>query len=95
MTDIKLVEEFFKVIKETQNLMHDHIFLTIKRMLEMSRSYPEKLVTALRIIEREEVLDEEWNRKKKRQAEDFSQKIVLKIGATCARAPSSKIKYTA
>ena len=90
MTDIKLVEEFFKVIKETQNLMHDHIFLTIKRMLEMSRSYPEKLVTALRIIEREEVLDEEWNRKKKRQAEDFSQKIVLKIGATSARAPSSK-----
>jgi len=71
VTDIKLVEEFFKVIKEIQNLMHDHIFLTIKRMLEMSRSFPEKLVTALRIIEREEVLDEEWNRKKEEQSGGF------------------------
>lgn len=64
VSDIKLVEEFFKVIKEIQTIMHDHIFLTIKRMLEMSKSYPEKLVSALRIIEREEILDDEWNRKR-------------------------------
>lgn len=44
----------FQKVKEMQNLMHNHIFVTIKRMLEVSKSYPEQLVTALRIIEREE-----------------------------------------
>jgi capsular polysaccharide biosynthesis protein len=52
--DIKLVEEFFKQVREIQNLLHNHIFVTIKRMLEVSKTCPEQLVSALRIIEREE-----------------------------------------
>jgi hypothetical protein len=51
----KLVEQFFKPVKEIQSLLHNHIFVTIKRMLEVSKMYPEQLVTALRIIEREEM----------------------------------------
>lgn len=62
--DIKLVEEFFKKIKEIQHILEKNIFVTIKRMLEVSKSYPEQLVTALRIIEREEALDEYWMKKK-------------------------------
>lgn len=53
--DIKLVEEFFKRFRELTKTLHNHIFVTIKRMLEVSKSYPEQLVSALRIIEREEV----------------------------------------
>lgn len=53
--DIKLVEEFFKKFRELTKTVHNHIFVTIKRMLEVSKSYPEQLVSALRIIEREEV----------------------------------------
>jgi hypothetical protein len=52
--DIKLVEEFFKQVREIQNILHNHIFLTLKRMLEVAKSCPEQLVNALRIIEREE-----------------------------------------
>ena len=63
-SDKKLVEDFFKEIKEIQTALKNYIFLTIKRMIEVSKSYPEKLVTALRIIEREELLDEEWQKKK-------------------------------
>jgi hypothetical protein len=45
--------------------MRNQIFkFTIQRMLEVSKSYPEQLVTALRIIEREELLDEHWEKKK-------------------------------
>lgn len=64
IADIKLVDDFFKQVKEIQSLLKNHIFVTIKRMLEVSKSYPEQLVTALRIIEREEILDEHWNKKK-------------------------------
>lgn len=53
--DIKLVEDFFKKLRELTKALHNHIFVTIKRMLEVSKSYPEQLVSALRIIEREEV----------------------------------------
>lgn len=53
--DIKLVEDFFKKLKELTKAIHNHIFVTIKRMLEVSKSFPEQLVSALRIIEREEV----------------------------------------
>jgi hypothetical protein len=52
---LKLVEDFFKEVREIQNLLHNYIFMTIKRMLEVSKSYPEQLVSALRIIEREEM----------------------------------------
>jgi capsular polysaccharide biosynthesis protein len=52
--DIKLVEEFFKQVREIQNTLHNHIFVTLKRMLEVSKTYPEQLVNALRIVEREE-----------------------------------------
>jgi exocyst complex component 3 len=62
--DIKLVDDFFKQVKEIQLALHNHIFMTIKRMLEVSKSYPEQLVSALRIIEREEILDDYWQKKK-------------------------------
>ncbi|CAF0747598.1 unnamed protein product [Brachionus calyciflorus] len=62
--DIKLVEEFFKKVKELQKTLHNHIFVTIKRMHDVSKSRPEQLVTALRIIAREEALDEYWIKKK-------------------------------
>lgn len=52
---LKLVEEFFKKHKELIRTLHNNIFVTIKRMLEVSKSYPDQLVSALRIIEREEV----------------------------------------
>lgn len=52
--DIKLVEEFFKPVREIQVLIRNHIFLIIKRMLEVAKTYPEQLVNSLRIIEREE-----------------------------------------
>jgi hypothetical protein len=52
--DIKLVEGFFKQVSEIQHTLHNHIFLAVKRMLEVVKSYPEQLVNALRIIEREE-----------------------------------------
>lgn len=63
-SDIKLVMDFFKKTKEIQTLLHNCIFVTLKRMLEVSKSFPEQLVTALRIIEREEILDEDWKKKK-------------------------------
>jgi hypothetical protein len=53
-SDIKLVDDFFKPVRQIQNDLHQKIFLTLKRMIEVSRSYPEQLVNALRIIEREE-----------------------------------------
>ncbi|RNA29859.1 exocyst complex component 3 [Brachionus plicatilis] len=62
--DIKLVEEFFKKVKQLQEILHSNIFLVIKRMLEVSKSYPNQLVTALRVISREEALDEFWMKKK-------------------------------
>lgn len=62
--DIKLVMDFFKKTKEIQTLLHNCIFMTLKRMLEVSKSFPEQLVTALRIIERENILDEDWKKKK-------------------------------
>jgi hypothetical protein len=49
------VDDFFKEVKEIQSLLHNYIFMTLKRMLEVSKSYPEQLVSALRIIEREEM----------------------------------------
>lgn len=51
-------------------MLHNCVFVTIKRMLEVSKSFPEQLVTALRIIEREEILDEDW--KKKREETGFA-----------------------
>ena len=54
VSDIKLVEEFFKQIRDIQNILHNNLFVTIKRMLEVVKTYPEQLVNALRIIEREE-----------------------------------------
>lgn len=63
-SDIKLVMDFFKKTKEIQTLLHNCIFVVIKRMLEVSKTFPEQLVTALRIIERENILDEYWKKKK-------------------------------
>ena len=51
----KLVEEFFKKVKDIQILLRNHVFLTLKRMLDVSKSCPEQLVTSIRIIEREEM----------------------------------------
>lgn len=56
--------DFFKKNKEIQTLLHNCLFVTLKRMLEVSKSFPEQLVSALRIIEREEILDEDWKKKK-------------------------------
>lgn len=64
ISDIKLVMDFFKKTKEIQTLLKNNIFVTIKRMLEVTKTFPEQLVTALRIIEREEILDEDWKKKK-------------------------------
>jgi len=47
--------DFFKKTKEIQTMLHNCVFMTIKRMLEVSKSFPEQLVTALRIIEREDM----------------------------------------
>ena len=55
IADIKLVEEFFKKVKDIQYLLHNNVFATIKRMLDVSKQFPEQLVTAIRIIEREEM----------------------------------------
>ena len=51
----QLVEEFFKDIKDIQKLLQSQIFVTIDRMLTVVRKDPKQLVTALRIIEREEM----------------------------------------
>lgn len=61
--DIKLVEEFFKEVKEIQKTLQSQIFVTIDRMLTVVRSDPKQLVSALRIVEREEILDEDWRKK--------------------------------
>lgn len=53
--EIKLVEEFFKKLTELYKIVHNHIFVIIKRMIEVSNMFPHHLVSALRIIEREEM----------------------------------------
>lgn len=52
---LKLVMDFFKKSKDIQTQIHNSIFMTLKRMLEVSKTFPEQLVTALRIIEREDM----------------------------------------
>jgi hypothetical protein len=52
----KLVEAFFKEVKDIQKLLQSQIFVTIDRMLTVVRKEPKQLVTVLRIIEREEML---------------------------------------
>lgn len=47
--------DFFKKSKDIQTQIHNSIFMTLKRMLEVSKTFPEQLVTALRIIEREDM----------------------------------------
>jgi exocyst complex component 3 len=64
VSDVKLVMDFFKKSKDIQTQIHNSIFMTLKRMLEVSKTFPEQLVTALRIIEREDILDEYWKKKK-------------------------------
>lgn len=51
----KLVEEFFKDVKDIQKQLYSQIFITIDRMLTIVRKDATQLVTALRIIEREEM----------------------------------------
>jgi hypothetical protein len=58
-----LVEEFFKRLKELERILKNKTFEIVDRMLEFSKNSPEQLVSALRIIEREEVLDDYWIRK--------------------------------
>ncbi len=53
---LKLVDAFFKEVKDIQKLLQSQIFVTIDRMLTVVRKEPKQLVTALRIIEREEML---------------------------------------
>lgn len=52
---LQLVDDFFKKLRDLNKSLHNNIFVTIKRMLEVSKSFPEQLVSALRIIEREEM----------------------------------------
>ena len=48
------MEDHYVKVKEVQTLLHNHLFLNIKRMLNISESFPEQLVSSIRIIEREE-----------------------------------------
>ena len=47
--------DFFKKTIEIEDLLKNSIFTTLNRMLNVAKAFPEQLVTALRIIEREEM----------------------------------------
>ena len=55
MDDIILVDNYFKSVKELNNSLYGTIKMIVKRMLDVSKTCPQQLVTALRIVEREEM----------------------------------------
>lgn len=54
IADIRLVEEYFKPVKDLQYELKKRLFSIVSDMVKVSKMQPELLVSALRIIEREE-----------------------------------------
>lgn len=54
-SDIKLVEKYFEKSKIVQDELEKQLFLAISQFIDIAETEPNRLVTALRIIEREEL----------------------------------------
>jgi hypothetical protein len=77
--------DFFKKTIEIEDLLKNSIFTTLNRMLNVVKAFPEQLVTALRIIEREEI----GNGKRRKQS--FVHQVVQNGGADYAEKRLNKL----